>query len=107
MSWMVICGSGGRQAGDLRGCGWGRVFDGGNLGEEHPPVVLPAAVLQLGLLVHQALLVINGSLLLVAQHCVDFPQNLQAKAPGHSCKPTDERARPKHDTEPTFGLKWR
>lgn len=49
------------------------------LGEKQSPVVLPAAVLaqDVGVFIHQALLIINGSLLLIAQHCIEFPQNLE------------------------------
>lgn len=50
-----------------------------HLGEEQPPVVLPAAVLDqdVRVFVHQPLFVIDGSLLLIAQDSVDFPQDLE------------------------------
>lgn len=53
------------------------------LGEKQPPVVLPAAILaqDVRVFIHQALLIINGSLLLIAQHCVEFPQDLEHNNP--------------------------
>lgn len=49
------------------------------LREEQSPVVLPAAVLtqDVTLLIHYSLLIINSSLLLVAQHRVQLTQQLQ------------------------------
>ena len=49
------------------------------LGEEHSPVVLPAAVLtqDVRLFIHQPLLVVHSPLLLIAQHSVQLPQHLQ------------------------------
>lgn len=52
------------------------------LGEKQSPVVLPAAILaqDVGVFIHQALLIINGSLLFIAQHCIDFSQDLEHKS---------------------------
>lgn len=54
-----------------------------HLGEKQSPVVLPAAVLaeDVGVFIHQPLLIIDGSLLLIAQHCVQFSQNLEHNNP--------------------------
>lgn len=50
-----------------------------HLGEEQSPVVLPAAVLaqDVGVFIHHSLLIINSSLLLIAQHRVQLPQHLE------------------------------
>lgn len=49
------------------------------LGEQQSPVVLPAAILtqDVRVFIHQALVIINGSLLLIAQDCIEFSQDLE------------------------------
>lgn len=51
------------------------------LREKQSPVVFPAAILaqNIRLFIHNPLLIINGSLLLIAQHCIQLPQDLEDK----------------------------
>lgn len=49
------------------------------LGKKQSPVVLPAAILtqNVRVFVHQAMVIINSSLLLIAQDCIEFSQDLE------------------------------